>query len=75
MVEPVNPLERGDFHRLTGFPGASGVNQFRFVEYAETKKCTGQEPPLTLALECLDRNRSVEQEDGFASGSDHDTAR
>ncbi len=32
MVGPVNPLERGDFHRLTGFPGASGVNQFRFVE-------------------------------------------
>ena len=32
MVEPVNPLERGDFHTLTGFPGASGVNQFRFVE-------------------------------------------
>ena len=32
MVEPVNPLERGDFHRLTGFPGSSGVNQFRFVE-------------------------------------------
>ncbi len=32
VVEPVNPLERGDFHRLTGFPGASGVNQFRFVE-------------------------------------------
>ena len=32
MVEPVNPLERGDFHRFTGFPGASGVNQFRFVE-------------------------------------------
>ena len=32
MVEPVNPLERGDFHRFTGFPGASGVNQFRFLE-------------------------------------------
>ncbi len=32
MVEPVNPLERGDFHRFTGFPRASGVNQFRFVE-------------------------------------------
>ena len=24
VVEPVNPLERGDFHRLTGFQGPLG---------------------------------------------------
>ena len=32
VVEPVHPLQGGQFHRFPGFPGCPAVNQFSFVQ-------------------------------------------